>query len=118
MCHKVLKVNSVFFSKEATEKEEENQGSDPTIEGITEASSSRVDGNSDPRSDEVKSVATYQGYILNINRIQGKVGNDVLRVYHEKFGSRKRLLAKCLICMEYEEDVKKCSSYGFCLLMG
>ena len=51
-----------------------------------------------------------------MNKIQEKVGKDTLSVYHEKIGSRKRLLAKCLNCNKFEEDAKKHSRNGIVYL--
>ena len=65
---------------------------------------------------KVKSAACYQGYILDVNKIQDKVGKDILSVYHEKIGSRKRLISKCLICSKFEEDAKKHSRNGIVYL--
>ena len=62
------------------------------------------------------SGALYERYILDVNKIQEKVGKDILSVYHEKIGSRKRLLAKCLICNQFEEDAKKHSRNGIVYL--
>ena len=65
---------------------------------------------------KLQSTACYQGYILDVNKIQEKVGKDILSVYHEKIGSRKRLISKCLICSKFEEDAKKHSRNGIVYL--
>ena len=104
-----------FFSKGAAENRNQKQATDRTddqYDQVSQSSSSRIDDNNDRASDGAKATTSYQGYILNIDKIQGKVGDDILSAYHKKIGSRKRLLAKCLICNEFEEDAKKCSSNG------
>ena len=58
------------------------------------------------------SLNSYKGYLLNINKIQNKVGKEIISVYSEKIGSRKRLLAKCNICSQFEEQAKKRSRNG------
>ena len=40
-----------------------------------------------------------------------KIGKNIISIYHEKIGQRKRLLAKCLLCCEFEE-AKKFSKNG------
>ena len=58
------------------------------------------------------SLNLYRGYSLNIKKIQDKAGKETISVYHDKIGSRKRLLAKCKICSEFEEEAKKKSRHG------
>ena len=58
------------------------------------------------------SLISYKGYLLNINKIQNKVGKEIISVYSEKIGSRKRQLAKCNICSQFEEQAKKRSRHG------
>ena len=50
--------------------------------------------------------------MLNINKIQNKVGKETISVDSEKIGSRKRQLAKCNICSQFEEQAKKRSRHG------
>ena len=49
----------------------------------------------------------YKGYVLDIRKVQEKIGKNIISIYHEKIGQRKRLLAKCLLCCEFEEEAKK-----------
>ena len=58
------------------------------------------------------SLNSYRGYLLNINKIQKKVGNETISVYSEKIGSRKRQLAKCTVCSQFEEHAKRRSRHG------
>ena len=59
----------------------------------------------------------YRGFLLDIRSIVRKAGEDILLVFHEKTrvvtagkGSRKRMFVKCLVCEQYEEEARRCSS--------
>ena len=52
-----------------------------------------------------------KGYVLDIRKVQEKIGKNIISIYHEKIRQRKRLLAKCLLCCEFEE-AKKFSKNG------
>ena len=54
--------------------------------------------------------------MLNIRKIQDKVGQETILVYSEKIGSRKRQLAKCNICFQFEEEAKKRSRHDIVYL--
>ena len=76
-----------FFSKGAAEDGNQKQATDCTddqYDQVSQSSSSRIDDNNDRASDGAKATTSYQGYILNIDKIQEKVGDDILSVYHEK----------------------------------
>ena len=40
-----------------------------------------------------------------------KIGKNIISIYHEKIGKKKLILAKCLLCCEFEE-AKKFSKNG------
>ena len=82
-----------FFSKEGIKESNQTYATLHTDCKISESSCTRIDDLQSPATDE--SMANYRGYTLSITKIQEKVGNGTLSVYHEKIGSRKRLLAKC-----------------------
>ena len=58
------------------------------------------------------SLNLCRGYLLNINKIKKKVGNEAISVCSEKIGSRKRQLAKCNVCSQFEEQAKRRSRHG------
>ena len=48
---------------------------------------------------------------MDIRKVQEKIGKNNISIYHEKIGKKKWILAKCLLCCEFEE-AKKFSKNG------
>ncbi len=74
-----------FFGKETGAAEQEKE---KAAEQLPEPSlrSNNVDCADRQVAGKVKSPILYQGYFLDVKKIQEKVGNDILSVYHEKIG--------------------------------
>ena len=85
------------------------------LEDELSSSSSKIQVNEPNKSHGRETINVhkvfYKGYVLDIRKVQEKIGKNIISIYHEKIGQRKRLLAKCLLCCEFEE-AKKFSKNG------
>ena len=80
-CQKLTQFSSKgtgnFNKEKSKDKDEQLSESPPSSINDTDGIDSQVAG-------KVKSAASYQGYILDVNKVQEKVGKDSISVYHEK----------------------------------
>merc|ERR1712082_386203 len=94
---------------------EETSASKEDLEDELSSSSGKIQVNEPHKSHGHESIKVhkvfYKGYVLDIRKIQEKIGKNIISIYHEKIGKKKRILAKCLLCCEFEE-AKKFSKNG------
>ena len=87
---------------------EETSASKEDLEHELSSSSGKIQVNEPHKSHGHESIKVhkvfYKGYVLDIRKVQEKNGQNIISIYLEKIGKKKQMLAKCLLCCEFEAE--------------